>query len=197
MARNINKTRMRDTRLLMALTVLVGVFADTWIKDRELLRVIFTMTGLLLAAACAIGRVYTTAFIGGAKNEKLMTYGPYSLCRNPLYFFSLLGAAGIGLMSCSVLAFALIMGGFIFIYDGLITREEEFLAEKFGSEFEAFKARTPRLVPSFRNYNCPDELVFQPRYLNFSIRDAVWWFAALPLFEIARAAGVKPLLTLF
>ncbi|MDD9901643.1 MAG: isoprenylcysteine carboxylmethyltransferase family protein [Alphaproteobacteria bacterium] len=197
MAQELNKNRMRDTKILLAATILVGICGTTSIKDNEALRALFMMSGLVLAAACAIGRIYATAFIGGSKNEKLITTGAYSICRNPLYLFSLMGAAGVGLMSCSLLAFVVIVGGFLFIYDGLIAREEAFLTEKFDADFEAFKKSTPRLMPALNQYNAPVDFTFQPKYLNYAIRDAVWWFAPLVVFELLWSFGFKGFIPLF
>lgn len=201
MARDINKTRMRNTRILMAIVLLMTFFTSPVIPEGSFVYLASKLTGFILLTACAIGRIYSTAFIGGAKNEKLMTAGPYSMCRNPLYFYSLLGAAGVGLMSVQVTSFIIIFGGFLWIYSDLIKREEEFLLQKFGAVFDTFRTTTPRLLPNIKKYTCPPELVFQPRYLNMAVRDAVWWFAAVPLFELAhmlqQAGIIKPLFSVF
>jgi protein-S-isoprenylcysteine O-methyltransferase Ste14 len=201
MAKSLNQTRMRDTRILVVLTILAGIFCKTLYPSDSWSHESMDLIGYLLVTSCAIGRIYSSAFIGGKKNEQLITWGPYSLCRNPLYFFSLLGAAGIGLMSTSIVVFALILGGFFTIYQDLIRREEEFLLAKFGQAYKDYAARIPRLLPSFKHYTCPGELVFQPAYLTKAVRDAVWWFAPLPLFELAELLQEKrlimPLMSLF
>ncbi len=200
MAKDINKTRMRDTRILVGIILIAGFFTAPVMQTGSFAYEIFRLAGFILLTACAIGRIYSTAFIGGIKNEKLITVGPYAMCRNPLYFYSLLGAAGLGLMSAQIILFIFIFGGFLFIYDGLIKREEGFLAEKFGADFAAYKAGTPRLLPDIKKYTCPDELAFQPKYLNNAVWDALWWFAPVPLFELAHLlhnAGIlKPLFSL-
>jgi len=201
MSRSLNKTRMRDTRILMLLTLFTGVFCKTMFPDETLAHETLDFTGYLLVAACVVGRIYTTAFIGGSKNTQLITWGPYSFCRNPLYFFSLLGAAGIGLMSTSLLAFSIIFFGFLAIYLQLIAREEELLQAKFGQAFEDYKERVNKLLPSMRNYNCPAELTFKTLELTHAVRDGVWWFAALPIFEIAEMLQeqhiINPLMQVF
>lgn len=197
MAKDLNKSRMRDTRILMVLVILSAFFTKGLFTPGSIPHEILRWSGFILITACALGRIYASTFIGGLKNEKLVTIGPYSMCRNPLYFYSLLGAAGIGLMSARLLPFIIITAGFYLIYQQLIAREEGFLREKFGAEFDAFKAKVPALIPNPKLYTCPDELLFQPRYLNNAVWDAVWWFAALPLFELAdwlHAQGLLPAL---
>jgi len=45
--------------------------------------------GTLLAGVAVTGRAWSLMYISGKKNASLVTVGPYSLCRNPLYFFSI------------------------------------------------------------------------------------------------------------
>ena len=200
MARDINKTRMRDTRILVGIVFFAVFFTSPIIQEGSFTYDAARLTGYILLCICVMGRIYSTAFIGGIKNERLVTYGSYSMCRNPLYFYSLLGAAGLGLMSAQIITFTIIFGGGLFIYTGLIKREETFLYEKFGDKFTAFKASTPRLLPNIKKYICPDKLTFQPKYLIMAIQDSIWWLIMPPLFEIARnlhqTGIIKPLFSL-
>jgi len=186
MAVNLNKNRMMMSRILVAAALAAGFLTAPVIVDGTALGGLMKLAGFVLLTACAIGRIYSTAFIGGVKNKELMTAGPYAAHRNPLYFYSLLGAAGVGLMSLQVTTFAVLFCGFLILYVGLIDREEKFLAEKFGEEFARYKARVPRLLPDFKKYTAPAEMLFQPKYLAKAVADAVWWFAPVPLFEFAR-----------
>ncbi len=52
--------------------------------------------GWVLLGLGVIGRCWCGSYISGYKNDRLIMDGPYSLCRNPLYFCSFL--AGLGLM---------------------------------------------------------------------------------------------------
>ncbi|MDR1472788.1 MAG: isoprenylcysteine carboxylmethyltransferase family protein [Synergistaceae bacterium] len=85
--------------------------------------------------------------MAGRKTESLITEGPYSVCRNPLYFFSLLGGTGVGLCTESVtLVFAIPMM-FALIYMMTILDEERALREAHGNAYEDYVSAVPRFIP--------------------------------------------------
>lgn len=95
----------------------------------------------LLLRALASGHV--------RKNAELTTSGPYRHTRNPLYLGSLLIAVGFALAARSPwIALALVVL-FAAIYWPVILAEENFLRAQF-SDFDAYAARVPRLLPRLR-----------------------------------------------
>ncbi len=75
---------------------------------------------------------------------KLVTGGMYALVRHPLYFFSLLVIWFTPLMTLQTLIF----NCFVTLYLWAGSRvEERRLADFFGPEYEAYRRRTPGLVP--------------------------------------------------
>ncbi|MGP1413099.1 isoprenylcysteine carboxylmethyltransferase family protein [Pyramidobacter piscolens] len=81
------------------------------------------------------------------KAQRLATWGPYALVRNPLYVANGLLGLGWAWMSGNVptLVFAT---AFYVLYGVLIVpHEEAFLARKFGQEYEDYKKRVGRFVP--------------------------------------------------
>jgi hypothetical protein len=56
---------------------------------------LFTL-GMFLVAIGSLGRMWCSLYIAGYKDQVLLTQGPDSMTRNPLYFFSTFGALGVG-----------------------------------------------------------------------------------------------------
>lgn len=186
MAKSLNKTRMQQSKIVVILAFVLAFFTKALIPYESTIHEFTDFLGYLLIAICALGRLYSTAFLGGHKNENLITYGAFSVVRNPLYFFSLLGMIGIALISGHVLIMIGVPIIFIIMYHYLISREEEFLLKTFGQPYQDYIDSTPRLIPNLSLYNAPESVEVVPKYLNKAFKDAIWWFAAFPLFEVAE-----------
>lgn len=92
-------------------------------------------------------RRFFTINIAVVEGHQLITRGPYAFIRHPSYTGSLLCLCGIGLALENPLAFVLLFG--IPCY-GLLRRiqvEERVLRDAFGETYDAYCARTARLVP--------------------------------------------------
>ena len=112
----------------------------TW--QSMLFGAILIVPGLLLRAL-ASGHV--------RKNESLATSGPYAYTRNPLYLGSLLMGLGFCVASQSWWVGVILVTMFFAIYMPVILDEENYLRAKF-PEFEEYKQRVPRMLPTFRAY---------------------------------------------
>ena len=87
--------------------------------------------------------------------ERLVTWGPYALARNPLYIGNGLIGAGWGLLA-GWKALLLFAAAFFIIYGLLIIPwEESFLRGKFGRDYEHYMERTGRYFPKRWN---PEDL---------------------------------------
>lgn len=194
MARKLNKSRIRDSKVLIVLALGAAFLTKALIGYETVLHEVIEFTGYFLIAICAMGRLYSTAFLGGFKNDKLITHGAFSIVRNPLYFFSLIGMTGIAFISAHIVVMIVLPVAFVVMYHFLIRREEAFLLEAFGKEYEAYMRSTPRLIPNFRLYNAPEKVEVVPKFLNKAFFDAIWWFAAFPLYEAAEILHEKGIL---
>ena len=133
--RALNKNRIRDSRIALLISTVILLLAQPLLHYGNNSHEILEFTGSLLVVFCAVGRIYTTAFIGGLKNSQLVTWGPYSVTRNPLYLFSLIGITGIAMIMGFVSLVIVNIIVFSLLYHFLITREETFLRNEFGDVY--------------------------------------------------------------
>ena len=108
-----------------------------------------TFLSLGLGAPMALfGLAFRTAASGSLrKNKALARHGLYRLCRNPLYFGSFVLLVGFTVMGGRWIHLATFPPLFLFVYDGIIQKEEIWLATKFPEEFPSFLISTPRFFP--------------------------------------------------
>lgn len=155
--------------------------------EGTLVSAVLFMFGLSLVAVATIGRLWCSLYISGYKDSRLITTGPYSMCRNPLYFFSLLGFAGIGFATETV-TLGLVLGLAIPLgYPPVIRREERILREKFGEEFEDYRARTPLLIPRLSLFREPGEYAVNPKLFRRTMFDVVWFVWFVGIIEFVEA----------
>lgn len=155
------------------------------------------MVGVGLVLACVAGRMWSILYIGARKNSALMVVGPYSMTRNPLYFFSTVGAAGVGLMLGSfVMAGALGLVAALAL--GLTARgEAEYLRARYGAAYDAYARETPMFWPKPSLYREPAAADFSPRALRRTFLDGLLFLLLFPLIELielAQEAGHLPVL---
>ena len=140
--------------------------------------------GVLVLIAGVLGRFWSILYIGGRKNAEVMQDGPFSITRNPLYFFSTIAAFGIGLMMGAV-SFALILGAVIgTILYVTARREAAFLEQEFGAEYRAYAQRVPFFFPDPRIFRAAPEAVFRTGPLRKNLFDAFVFLSFIPLVEI-------------
>ncbi len=148
--------------------------------------------GLGLVAMCIVGRAWCSLYIGGRKNAEIIDRGPYSVSRNPLYFFSFLGSFGMGAMSGSLVLASLFLVIAILVFRATVKREEVWLEQEFGAPYRAYLRRTPRFWPDFSKWNDRETLEIRPAFFLLTLRDGLVMLLAFPLFkgiEALQAAG--------
>ena len=156
--------------------------------------------GLVLAGIATVGRLWCALYISGNKDSVLVTVGPYSVSRNPLYLFSFIGFAGVGLATETITLSLAMPAFFAILYPLIIRREEAMLRERFGSAFVDYCARVPRFLPRPSLYVEPVQWVVDTRLYRRTMVDVVWfvWLVALIelVEEIHKHGVVQPWFTL-
>jgi hypothetical protein len=124
-----------------------------------------------------------------------VTVGPYSIVRNPLYVFSILGAAGAGAQLGSITT-AMLSGLLAWLVFHVVVRQEErLMAERYGDAFAAYMASVPRFLPDLRLWRDVPTLTVIPRRVVQTFADAMFLLLAVPLaelFEHLQQIGMLP-----
>jgi protein-S-isoprenylcysteine O-methyltransferase Ste14 len=82
---------------------------------------------------------------------RLVTEGPFSLVRNPLYVGNLLLWTGFTVWSAKLWLLPVAWTLFLLQYSAIIRFEEDLLRQRFGEEYVAYTARVPRWWPRLSN----------------------------------------------
>ncbi|PTE10452.1 methyltransferase family protein [Mesorhizobium helmanticense] len=191
-------------RLVLAVLIVVMfaalLFGQSTFPPDTIVHETIEMVGVLMIFLGVVGRLWSTLYIGGRKSSEVVTGGPYSITRNPLYVFSTLAAAGVGAQIGSITAtigFGVLCAGAFYI---VILREERYLKEVLGAPYRAYLAKVPRFLPKLSLYQEGDTGSFKPRLLRTTLLDGLVFLVALPFFELidgAQQSGMLPVLFRF
>ena len=193
---SISSNRILISRIIAVILLALLILTDSSFRDSTT-GVLLYVFGVLLVGIGTVGRLWCALYISGYKKEELITQGPYSISRNPLYFFSLLGFSGIGFATETFTFGILAILVFALVYPFIIRKEEEFLRSKFGQAYDGYCQRTPRFFPKFAAFQEPETYAVNPKVFRRAALDAIWfvWFLGiLKLIDLAHKTGViKPL----
>lgn len=188
-------------KIVLAIGIAVGIFVFAVTNSRHVTgstaHELIEWVGFVLIVVCILGRTWSSLYIGGRKIEELVQTGPYSVMRNPLYFFSILGAAGVGAQSGSALI-ALICGVIaLIVFRVVVGQEEKVLLERYGDIYRAFMTRVPRFFPKPSLWADDATLTIRPPRVVMTFADALVFLLAIPIaegFEYLQDIGVLPVL---
>jgi protein-S-isoprenylcysteine O-methyltransferase Ste14 len=176
---------------------LLAISLTGWQAVAPLVEQLFSLLGWTMVAIGVAGRVWSGSYIDGRKTTTLQTGGPYSISRNPLYFFSFLGGLGVMLLTETLLFPALFVAMFLPYYHCVIRHEERQLRELHGAQFDAYSRRTPRFWPSLKAYQEPATYLVSPQHFRKELCDVMWFIMAGGLVEFIEGLhqlGVLPTL---
>lgn len=102
-----------------------------------------------------------TRVTGNVGASRLVVSGPFGYVRNPLYVGNMLLYTGFGVMANLPWLIVLTLAWFAFQYYMIVSREEEFLAGKFGAEYDAYRRNVPKFIPRLTPYERGRDVVIQ------------------------------------
>lgn len=184
---SFEKHRIAISRIFSAAAVgAILVSRSHWRTEAPLAASVLFCAGAVLVGIASLGRMWCSVYIAGYKTERLITAGPYSMTRNPLYFFSSLGATGIGLVTETFTVTAALLIAFAVYYPLVIRSEERRLLAVHGAAFAAYAAKTPRFFPDLSALTEPQTYEVKPVVYRKNALDAVWFVWILGALEIVK-----------
>jgi protein-S-isoprenylcysteine O-methyltransferase Ste14 len=170
---------------------------SVWKTKNEAITFSLFFVGIILVGIASLGRMWCSLYIAGYKDDKLVTEGPYSICRNPLYFFSLIGVLGIGCATKTFTFPIVFMLLFALYYPFVIKGEERRLKQLFGEAFEKYTKEISIFFPRLYTFSEPKTYVVKPSVYREHIFSALWfiWIVGfLGVIEGLKEIGVLPAL---
>jgi protein-S-isoprenylcysteine O-methyltransferase Ste14 len=185
------------SRVLGAFVVLLILFSDPLWRPAPITKMAFELLAFILVLFATFGRLWALSYISGHKTKDLITEGPYSMMRNPLYFFSLSGTIGIGIVTSSILLTGLIIIIFSIYYPLVIRAEEEHLSKIHGEAFYRYCSEVPSFIPKISLYREPVEYSVNARLFRRAFFSVMWFpllFLLLLFIGRLHASSIVPAL---
>lgn len=149
--------------------------------------------GFIFVTLACLGRIWSSVFIAGHKDEELVTTGPYALCRHPLYACSILGATGLGLTTRSPLLCVIVVALIATLVIYAAACEEQFLADSFPEDFKNYLLATPnKWWPRSGASTLPEHLDVRPAVFWKAFLDAGSFFLLYLLVALATEYRLGP-----
>jgi protein-S-isoprenylcysteine O-methyltransferase Ste14 len=152
----------------------------------------FETVGWLIFLAGAAIRWWATLYIGGRKTKTIVSEGPYSICRNPLYVGTfLLGMASAIFLQSFTFALGFVVAA---VYYLMVTvpAEEMQLREIFGVQFDRYCERVPRFWPRFSTFQTSPTIDVQVRGLMAEMWRTSRWLWIPVLAEMLEHLRAEP-----
>jgi protein-S-isoprenylcysteine O-methyltransferase Ste14 len=195
--RLVKKKRILFTRIFAAAVGVLLLFSSSRWEVVELYSTILFAVGAVMVGVATVGRLWCNLYICGRKSSELIRVGPYSMCRNPLYFFSLVGAIGLGLTTETISFALLFLVVFSIYYPFVIRAEEKRLSEIHGAEYKQYRKEIPSFMPTLRRFHEPDEYAVRAKLFRKSLFDAMWFVWLIGILEIIEALHESNILPVF
>lgn len=175
--------------LVLAFGALV-LFSPPASLDARWNRVLLEALGWLVFVAGAALRFWATLYIGGRKRLVLVSDGPYSLCRNPLYVGTFLIALSTAIMLESLTFAAGVWLAAAFYAWATVPAEERYLASQLGEPYRRYCQSVPRFFPAAWNFSTGPTISVDVRSLWGECRRAARWiWLPVILDAVSRLRG--------
>lgn len=191
------KSRTITTRLLGFGVIGAMLVSQTAYSENSAISLALEISGFTLLCFASLGRTWASAFISGKKDASLTIDGPYSIVRNPLYFFSFLGFIGAGLAFESLITTFVFVVIFFLTHWSTILAEEKKLISIFGESYKQYINSVPRFIPKLQLLNNPNTVSFSPKIFTRSLFESSLILFVYPIAQIIEWLHIHAILPVF
>ncbi|GEM_PF-112586 len=192
-----SRSRVIVSRLFGLILIFFILFTTHSWPQSAWIDILFEVLGLFLLSVCSLGRLWALLYVSGYKSSQLVTEGPYSMVRHPLYFFSLIGAIGIGFASENLLVLGAVVLFYFLYYPLTILAEEKKLTRRFGNAYLEYMKIAPRFIPKLSLLKEAKMYKINASKYFHNFIDGIWFiwiFILLHFVESLQEMGILPVL---
>ena len=137
----------------------------------------------VFCAGAAI-RIWASTYICARKSVDVVRTGPYSVCRNPLYWGTFLMVAAFPmLLNSPVLAVSMLPPIWLYLF-AVVPVEEAVMASRHTTEYAAYCQAVSRWWPNIRGFVSGEPLDGQSIGFYGECRRLIWWFGMAVGFKV-------------
>lgn len=171
--------------LIVASFAVIELLSVPVVKEETVADLLLDTAGWLSFFFGATFRWWATLYVGGRKDKELAVDGPYSVCRNPLYFGTFLLTLSIAFFVHSLMfAIGLLIATPLYL-TVTVPWEENRLLKEFGERYEEYRQRVPKFLPNFSKVHSPPMLQVNLAGITAEYRRALRWMWVPMLAEAA------------
>ncbi|HET6202011.1 MAG TPA: isoprenylcysteine carboxylmethyltransferase family protein [Planctomycetota bacterium] len=137
-------------------------------------------------------RFWATLYVGGRKSREVVSAGPYSICRHPLYLGSFFLAVSVGLFLDSLVLAAGILAAVSGYALFTVPAEERYLRERLGEAYARYCESVPRFLPRLRGFQTAALLEVRVKSLRTECLRAAGWAFIPVLLETLSHLRERP-----
>ena len=150
------RKRILFSRIFVISMIIIIVMNDQFrvntLDISDMQSIVLSIIGFVLVTFGGFGRLWASLYVEGFKTKRLITEGPYSMVRNPLYFFTIVILSGFSLVVKSIPIAVALLAAFTVLHIPAIIKEERKLLAQHDSSYKEYYDSTPRLIPNIFKY---------------------------------------------
>ncbi len=171
------KMRLPITAFCLILGFSIALCSRPRITINGTLEQFIDIAGYLLIVSGIGIRLWSISTIASRKSVQLVTNGPYSLCRNPLYIGTLLISFGFLCLVQNLTMATLTLPIILLYIFGVVPAEEKVLRSIHGHAFDSYCKSTSRWFPTSLSLKRLQATPIWTKGVRRECECALWWLA--------------------